>query len=171
MAASAFLSLRLMVCVATTKLCLSSTAAWILYDTSTTLPCTNKALASESVVLTWGSPLFFNSSSRRSYLILFCFKRSIFCWIFFIAIGFSWISFCSNWSKYSCVLDSIYSLCLSIFFWLKLAFLLLWALLLVPSIAMVSPAIRSASFKNETNSLKSCFRALGLSFLKSAIEW
>jgi hypothetical protein len=38
--------------------------------------------------------------------------------------------------------------------WLKLAFLLLCALLFVPSIAMVSPAIKSASLRKETKSLK-----------------
>lgn len=55
MGESAFLSLRLMVWVATTRLCLSSTAACRLYDTSMTWPWTSKDLASWSVVLICGS--------------------------------------------------------------------------------------------------------------------
>jgi hypothetical protein len=53
-------SFLLMVRVATTRLCLASTAAWILNDISTTCPCTNNALASLSVVLICGSPLSFS---------------------------------------------------------------------------------------------------------------
>ena len=51
---------------------------------------------------------------------------------------------------------------------LYFALLLLWTLDLVPSIAIVSPDIKLASFKNEKNNLKSCFKALGFFFLKSA---
>jgi hypothetical protein len=80
------------------------------------------------------------------------------------------LSFWSNALRYSWVLASIYARCLSIFFWLKFDYLPLCALDLVPSVAMVFPEIKSASFRKDTESLKSCFKALGLSFIKSAIE-
>ncbi|MFV8324217.1 hypothetical protein [Flavobacterium sp. LS2R12] len=40
-----------------------------------------------------------------------------------------------------------------------------------PSVDMVSPLIKSASFYNETNSLKVFFDAIGLFFLKLVMLW